>query len=61
MGTKMYMIQYLLFDRVMGSRNIPGVTERNCQVFQKVFDTLPHVELQGGTDRSVKKLNKVIS
>lgn len=45
MGTRMCMIQYLLFDRIMGSRNIHGIIERNCLDFQKVFDTLLHVEL----------------
>lgn len=45
MGSRMCIIQYLLFDIMMGSRNIHGVIEKNCLNFHKVFDTFLHGEL----------------
>lgn len=41
----MHVIQYLLFDRIMGYRNVHGVIEKNCLNFHKVFDTFLHYEL----------------
>jgi len=43
METRLYLFQYLLFDRRVASRNTHGVIERNCLDFQKVFDALLNV------------------